>query len=118
MAFAWLLAGTRLLMLHLESYSSKLLIDSHSADVPCVQPMYVPGPILGPNNKGQVTASDGRSVPFQDVVTRGAKFLVLYKRPGKRVIVNDLGRLIVAPSSMEASIQQSTAGMCRHAQPR
>ena len=46
----------------------------------------------------------------QDIVTRGAKFLFLYKRPGKRVIVNDLGRLMVSPTSMEASIQQSTAG--------
>ena len=46
----------------------------------------------------------------QDIVTRGAKFLFLYKRPGKRVIVNDLGRLMVSPTSMEASVQQSTAG--------
>lgn len=46
----------------------------------------------------------------QDIVTRGAKFLFMYKRPGKRVIVNDLGRLMVSPTSMEASVQQSTAG--------
>ncbi|KAA6426189.1 MAG: hypothetical protein FRX49_04041 [Trebouxia sp. A1-2] len=46
----------------------------------------------------------------QDIVTRGAKFLVLYKRPGKRAIVNDLGRLMVSPTLMEASVQQNTAG--------
>ncbi|KAL3149444.1 hypothetical protein ABBQ32_002237 [Trebouxia sp. C0010 RCD-2024] len=46
----------------------------------------------------------------QDVVTRGGKFLFLYKRPGKRVIVNDFGHFIVAPNSIEASIQQSAGG--------
>ncbi|KAA6428561.1 MAG: hypothetical protein FRX49_01437 [Trebouxia sp. A1-2] len=46
----------------------------------------------------------------QDVVTRGGKFVVLYKRPGKRVIVNNEGRMMVSPSSMEASIQQSIGG--------
>ena len=49
-------------------------------------------------------------VILQDVVTQGGKFLFLYKRPGKRVIVNDFGHFIVAPNSMEASIQQSTVG--------
>ena len=47
---------------------------------------------------------------LQDVVTRGGKFLFLYKRPGKRVIVNDFGHFIVAPNSIEASIQQNTVG--------
>ena len=46
----------------------------------------------------------------QDVVTRGGKFLFLYKRPGKRVIVNDFGHFIVSPNSIEASIQQNTVG--------
>ena len=48
---------------------------------------------------------------MQDVVTRGGKFVALYKRPGKRIIVNNEGRLMVSPSSMEASIQQSIGGM-------
>lgn len=47
---------------------------------------------------------------LQDVVTRGGKFLFLYKRPGKRVIVNDFGHFIVSPNSIEASIQQNTVG--------
>ena len=47
---------------------------------------------------------------MQDVVTRGGKFLFLYKRPGKRVIVNDFGHFIVSPNSIEASIQQNTVG--------
>ncbi len=47
---------------------------------------------------------------MQDVVTRGGKFVVLYKRPGKRIILNNEGRLMVPPSSMEASIQQSIGG--------
>ncbi len=51
------------------------------------------------------------TVPLmQDVVTRGGKFVVLYKRPGKRIILNNEGRLMVSPSSMEASIQQSIGG--------
>ena len=47
---------------------------------------------------------------FQDVVTRGGKFFFLYKRPGNRVIVNDGGHMMVSPSSIEASVQQSLAG--------
>ncbi len=47
---------------------------------------------------------------LQDVVTRGGKFLFLYKRPGNRVIVNGLGHMMVSPSSLEASVQQYTAG--------
>ena len=51
------------------------------------------------------------TVPLmQDVVTRGGKFVVLYKRPGKRIILNNEGCLMVSPSSMEASIQQSIGG--------
>ena len=46
----------------------------------------------------------------QDVVTRGGKFFFLYKRPGNRVIVNDGGHMMVSPSSIEASVQQSIAG--------
>lgn len=48
---------------------------------------------------------------LQDVVTRGGKFLYMYKRPGRRVIINDMGRMMVCPSHLEQSIQQSTAGM-------
>ena len=47
---------------------------------------------------------------LQDVVTRGGKFLFLYKRPGNRVIVNDGGHMMVSPSAIEASVQQSLAG--------
>ncbi|DBA92558.1 TPA: hypothetical protein ACH3X1_002782 [Trebouxia sp. C0004] len=46
----------------------------------------------------------------QDVVTRGGKFVFLYKRPGKRIIMNGKGCLMVSPSSMEASVQQSIGG--------
>ena len=48
----------------------------------------------------------------QDVVTRGGKFFFLYKRPGNRVIVNDGGHMMVSPSAIEASVQQSIAGVC------
>ena len=47
---------------------------------------------------------------MQDVVTRGAKFLFMYKRPGRRVIVNDTGRMMVCPSHLEQSVQQDRAG--------
>ena len=53
--------------------------------------------------------SDSRVV-IQDIFTRGAKFLVLYKRTGKHAIVDGLGRLMVSPTLMEASVQQNTAG--------
>lgn len=43
-------------------------------------------------------------------MTRGGKLLFLYKRPGQRVIVDASGRMIVRPSHMEASVQQSAAG--------
>ncbi|KAL0026556.1 hypothetical protein WJX77_006522 [Trebouxia sp. C0004] len=46
----------------------------------------------------------------QDVVTREGKFVFLYKRPGNRVIVNKQGHMMVSPSFMESSVQQSTAG--------
>lgn len=48
---------------------------------------------------------------LQDVVTRGGKFLFMYKRPGRRVIVNNTGRMMVCPSHLEQSIQQDTVGM-------
>ena len=50
----------------------------------------------------------------QDVFTRGGKFLFLYKRPGRRVIVNDGGHMMVAPSAIEASVQQYIAGAHVH----
>ena len=43
---------------------------------------------------------------LQDVVTRGGKFLFLYKRPGHRVIVNSIGVMMVSPSAIETTIQQ------------
>ncbi|KAK9817451.1 hypothetical protein WJX74_011070 [Apatococcus lobatus] len=43
----------------------------------------------------------------QDAVARMGKFLMLYKRPGLRVLVNLAGQMIVRPSFMELSIQQA-----------
>lgn len=51
------------------------------------------------------------TVSMQDVVTRGGKLLYLYKRPGKRVIVNDSGHMMVGPSMLEFTLQQNTAGV-------
>ncbi len=51
---------------------------------------------------------------MQDVVTRGGKLFYLYKRPGKRVIVNDFGHMMVCPTLIEATLQQNTAGTCGH----
>lgn len=47
----------------------------------------------------------------QDFVTRGGKFLFLYKRPGNRVILNAGGHMMVSPSALEASVQQLVAGL-------
>ena len=47
---------------------------------------------------------------LQDFVTRGGKFFFLYKRAGNRVIVNAGGHMMVSPSALEASVQQSIAG--------
>ena len=43
-------------------------------------------------------------------MTRGGKLLYLYKRPGKRVIVNDKGHMMVGPAMIEFTLQQNTAG--------
>ncbi len=51
----------------------------------------------------------------QDVVTRGGKLFYLYKRPGKRVIVNDFGHMMVCPTLIEATLQQNTARTYGHA---
>ena len=48
------------------------------------------------------------SLVTQDIVTRGGKFVLLYKRPGHRVIVNTAGQMMVSPLSIEASVQQNT----------
>ena len=37
-------------------------------------------------------------------MARGAKFLVLYKRGGQRVLVNEQGDMIVRPNPIEASL--------------
>ena len=47
---------------------------------------------------------------LQDVVTRGGKFLFLYKRPGHRVIVNSNGVMMVSPSAIETTIQRRSGG--------
>ena len=49
-------------------------------------------------------------VDVQDLVTRGGKFILMYKRSGKRVIINAGGHMMVAPSRIEAWIQQHTIG--------
>lgn len=54
-----------------------------------------------------------RCAALQDVVTRGGKFLFLYKRPGHRVIINSLGVMMVSPSAMETSVQQYQGGMAK-----
>jgi len=56
--------------------------------------------------------SNAQCTVLQDVVTRGGKFFFLYKRPGHRVIVNDGGHMMVSPSSIEASVHASLAGVC------
>lgn len=48
---------------------------------------------------------------LQDIVTQGGKFLVLYKRPGHRVLVNSSGVMMVSPSAIETSVQQHSGGM-------
>ena len=50
------------------------------------------------------------SAMLQDVVTRGGKFVFLYKRPGHRVIVKNAGQMMVSPSALEASVQQYLGG--------
>ena len=47
---------------------------------------------------------------MQDAVARGGKFLMLYKRPGQRVIINTHGDLIVRPGFAEASFQRVLFG--------
>ena len=56
-------------------------------------------------------ASHAQRAGLQDVVTRGGKFFFLYKRPGHRVILTDGGHMMVSPSSMEASLHASLAGV-------
>ncbi|KAK9907744.1 hypothetical protein WJX75_009081 [Coccomyxa subellipsoidea] len=46
----------------------------------------------------------------QDAVARNAKFWVLYKRPGQRVLINVRGDMLVRPSFAELSIQQTPVG--------
>ncbi|KAK9804297.1 hypothetical protein WJX72_005360 [[Myrmecia] bisecta] len=46
----------------------------------------------------------------QDAVARGAKFLMMYKRPGQRVIINEIGDMLVRPTFLEASMHQVPGG--------
>ena len=47
------------------------------------------------------------------------QFLVLYKRPGHRVLVNKLGDLVVRPNYVETAIRGVPGGALTHAcQPR
>jgi len=43
---------------------------------------------------------------LQDAVVRSGKFVILYKRPGHRVLINAAGDLIVRPSYVESSVRQ------------
>ena len=43
---------------------------------------------------------------LQDAVVRSGKFVIMYKRPGHRVIINATGDLIVRPSYVESSVRQ------------
>lgn len=45
----------------------------------------------------------------QDVVTRAGKFLWLYKRPGQRVIIDQLGDLVVKPNRLEFNLRSGQA---------
>ena len=47
---------------------------------------------------------------MQDVVARRGKMLVLFKRPGHRVIINSRGDLIVRPTYAEASVRRTPGG--------
>ncbi|EIE21255.1 alpha/beta-hydrolase [Coccomyxa subellipsoidea C-169] len=46
----------------------------------------------------------------QDAVARSPKFLVLYKRAGQRVLINNNGDMLVRPSFIENSILQMPGG--------
>ena len=48
-----------------------------------------------------------KATVLQDIVARGGKLWFLYKRPGQRVIINALGDLIVRPSYIEVTMQQT-----------
>lgn len=52
-----------------------------------------------------MAASQNVADPDQDVVARGGKFLLMYKRGGHRVLINELGDLIVRPGPLEASMR-------------
>ncbi|DBB14800.1 TPA: hypothetical protein ACH3X3_004409 [Trebouxia sp. C0006] len=62
------------------------------------------------NDYNKVVPDTWSIINNQDVVTRGGKLFYLYKRPGKRVIVNDFGHMMVCPTLIEATLQQNTAG--------
>ena len=52
-------------------------------------------------------------MPLQDMVARAGKFVVLFKRPGHRVIINSRGDMLVRPSFMEISTQRAGLGAAR-----
>ena len=56
-----------------------------------------------------VSVRSGRAIALQtlqDAVVRSGKFVILYKRPGHRVLINAAGDLIVRPSYVESSVRQ------------
>ncbi|BDA50387.1 probable lipase at C-terminar half [Coccomyxa sp. Obi] len=56
---------------------------------------------------GKTVPDSWSIVNDQDAVARNAKFWLLYKRPGQRVLINDRGDMLVRPSFVELSMQQS-----------
>ena len=54
-------------------------------------------------------------------MVRSGKFIILYKRPGHRVLINASGDLIVRPSYVEASVRQrpgdALRDRCAHDRP-
>jgi len=51
----------------------------------------------------------------QDTVPRAGKFVIMYKRPGQRVLINSDGDMIVRPSFIEAAVQKrSTSSVAHH----
>lgn len=51
----------------------------------------------------------------QDTVPRTGKFLIMYKRPGQRVLINSSGDMVVRPSFIEASMMRNkTSSVPQH----
>lgn len=49
-----------------------------------------------------------------DAVTKGGKFLFLYKREGQRVLIHPTGDLLVRPTYTETAVRKSAASLSDH----